>query len=89
MLFAPATVGYQDERIRDDLPGGAWRHFAEATGIDRVLEEEDEQSFQRGDINGDGVVDQRDFDPEAFRPTTEVGARTAADLPERIDVDDD
>jgi N-acyl-D-aspartate/D-glutamate deacylase len=37
VLFDPATVGYQPERMRYDLPGGAWRLHSEATGIDRVL----------------------------------------------------
>ncbi len=37
VLFDAATVGYQPERMRHDLPGGAWRLHAEATGVDRVL----------------------------------------------------
>jgi N-acyl-D-aspartate/D-glutamate deacylase len=37
VLFDPATVGYEPERMRYDLPGGAWRLHSEATGIDRVL----------------------------------------------------
>ncbi len=37
VLFDPATVGYQPERMRYDLPGGAWRLYSEATGIHRVL----------------------------------------------------
>jgi N-acyl-D-aspartate/D-glutamate deacylase len=37
VLFDPATVGYREERMRYDIPGGAWRLHAEATGIDRVL----------------------------------------------------
>jgi N-acyl-D-aspartate/D-glutamate deacylase len=37
VLFDPATVGYEQERMRYDLPGGAWRLFAEATGVHRVL----------------------------------------------------
>jgi N-acyl-D-aspartate/D-glutamate deacylase len=37
VLFDPATVGYLPERMRYDLPGGAWRLHSEATGIERVL----------------------------------------------------
>lgn len=37
VLFDPETVGYEAERTRDDLPGGASRLYAEATGIERVL----------------------------------------------------
>ena len=37
MLFDPDTVGYEPERMRYDLPGGAWRLHSDATGIERVL----------------------------------------------------
>jgi N-acyl-D-aspartate/D-glutamate deacylase len=37
VLFDPLTVGYEPERMRYDLPGGAWRLHAEATGVHRVL----------------------------------------------------
>jgi N-acyl-D-aspartate/D-glutamate deacylase len=37
VLFDPDTVGYGPERTRDDLPGGATRLYAEATGVERVL----------------------------------------------------
>ena len=37
VMFDPDTVGYEPERMRYDLPGGAWRLHAEATGVHRVL----------------------------------------------------
>ena len=49
MLFDPERVGYEPERIRYDLPGGAWRLYAEATGVHRVL------------VNGVTVVDDGAF----------------------------
>jgi N-acyl-D-aspartate/D-glutamate deacylase len=36
-LFDPDTVGHGPERTRDDLPGGASRLYAEATGVAHVL----------------------------------------------------
>jgi N-acyl-D-aspartate/D-glutamate deacylase len=37
VIFDPATVGHGPERTRHDLPGGAPRLYAEATGIERVF----------------------------------------------------
>ena len=49
VLFDPERVGYQTERIRDDLPGGSWRLYAEATGVQQVL------------VNGVSVVEDGSF----------------------------
>jgi N-acyl-D-aspartate/D-glutamate deacylase len=37
VLFDPERVGHVPERTRDDLPGGASRLYAEATGVEAVL----------------------------------------------------
>ena len=49
VLFDPARVGYRQERTRDDLPGGAWRLYAEADGIESVF------------VNGTRIVDGGQF----------------------------
>jgi N-acyl-D-aspartate/D-glutamate deacylase len=37
VVFDPATIGHTPVRTRDDLPGGASRLYAEATGVRHVL----------------------------------------------------
>jgi N-acyl-D-aspartate/D-glutamate deacylase len=37
VVFDPETIGHLPERTRDDLPGGASRLYAEATGVEHVL----------------------------------------------------
>jgi len=49
VVFDPETVGHGPERTRDDLPGGASRLYAEATGIEHVL------------VNGTELVRHGDF----------------------------
>jgi N-acyl-D-aspartate/D-glutamate deacylase len=49
VLFDPARVGYREERTRADLPGGAWRLYAEADGIEAVF------------VNGTRIVDSGEF----------------------------
>ncbi|MCU1502154.1 MAG: N-acyl-D-aspartate/D-glutamate deacylase, partial [Ilumatobacteraceae bacterium] len=45
VVLDPATVAARPIEIRDDLPGGAWRLYGEADGIDHVF------------VNGGEIVD--------------------------------
>ena len=49
VLFDPDTVGYQPERTRADLPGGAARLYADGTGIEAVF------------VNGSRITDAGSF----------------------------
>jgi N-acyl-D-aspartate/D-glutamate deacylase len=49
VVVDPHTVGARETEIRHDLPGGAWRLYGEADGIDHVL------------VNGAEVVDHGRF----------------------------
>ena len=45
VVVDPATVAARPIEIRHDLPGGSWRLYGEADGIDHVL------------VNGTEIVD--------------------------------
>jgi N-acyl-D-aspartate/D-glutamate deacylase len=55
-VIDPHTVGPEDVYARHDLPGGAWRLYGGATGVDHVL------------VNGEEIV--RDGEFTASRPGT-------------------
>ena len=48
-VFDPETVGHLPARTRSDLPGGAWRLYCEATGVEHVF------------VNGTPIVESGDF----------------------------
>ena len=48
-VFDPETVGHLPARTRADLPGGAWRLYCEATGVEHVF------------VNGTAIVEAGEF----------------------------
>ena len=49
VIFDPEAVGPRSVEVREDLPGGAWRLYGEADGIDTVL------------VNGEVAVSDGEF----------------------------
>jgi N-acyl-D-aspartate/D-glutamate deacylase len=59
VVFDPATIGPGPERTRDDLPGGASRLYADATGMTHVL------------VNGTPIVESGAFTEAALGAATD------------------
>jgi N-acyl-D-aspartate/D-glutamate deacylase len=68
VVFDPEEVGHGPERTRDDLPGGASRLYAEATGIEHVIVNGTEivaGNASTGDLPGALIRSRRDTDTVA------------------------